>query len=510
MPQTVNNENEYRLTRSKAMQSQGLRGNEGGPKTHAQTQTEAQSQKGGRGEVMMGDGNGETKEGLYSLSQHSSDEVLGGTRSYLGDVSNQYGSSGVKPNANMGSKRRPLGGDNAPLQQHQRIMLKPNNSSTNTNHLLASQPKDTITTTSATINDNTNGNITSNNHTTASSSNSSTQNLAVPARLPQKRQATESSTNLVEKLHISSHHSNNVSYKKSRIIDYEWQDLDEEDIDDPLMVSEYVNDIFPYLSELEHKTLPDSQYLFKQKHLKPKMRSILVDWLVEMHTRFRLLPETLFLAINIMDRFMSLEIVQIDKLQLLATGSLFIAAKYEEVFSPSVKNYAYFTDGSYTEDEILQAEKYILTILNFDLNYPNPMNFLRRISKADDYDVQSRTLGKYLLEITIIDYKFIGMLPSLCSASAMYIARLILGKSPVWNGNLIHYSGGYRVSDMKDCIELLVQYLIAPVEHDEFFKKYATRKFMKASILCRSWAKKIVSENKDIFANDLFINKADS
>ncbi|KAL6017805.1 G2/mitotic-specific cyclin [Candidozyma auris] len=237
------------------------------------------------------------------------------------------------------------------------------------------------------------------------------------------------------------------------------------------------------------------------------MRSILVDWLVEMHQKFRLLPETLFLAINIMDRFMSVESVQIDKLQLLATGSLFIAAKYEEVFSPSVKNYAYFTDESYTEDQILQAEKYILTILNFDLNYPNPMNFLRRISKADDYDVQSRTLGKYLLEISIIDYKFIGMLPSLCSASAMYIARLILGKDPVWNGNLIYYSGGYRVDDLRECVELIVQYLISPVEHDEFFKKYATRKFMKASIVCRSWAKKFVAEKRDLFDESLITEK---
>ena len=135
-----------------------------------------------------------------------------------------------------------------------------------------------------------------------------------------------------------------------------------------------------------------------------------------------------------------------------------------------VKNYAYFTDGSYTPEEVVQAEKYMLTILNFDLNYPNPMNFLRRISKADDYDVQSRTLGKYLLEITIVDYKFIGMRPSLCCALAMYLARLILGKLPVWNGNLIHYSGGYRISDMRECIELMFQYLIAPIEHDEFFK----------------------------------------
>lgn len=359
-------------------------------------------------------------------------------RLYLGDVSNQY------------KKRRPLGGDIGPLAQRKTEVVAPD--------------------------------------------------LVVPARLPQKRLATESSTNLVENL-------STPKFKKSKRIDYEWQDLDEEDLDDPLMVLEYVNDIFPYLHELEHKTLPDSDYLFKQTQLRPRMRLILVDWLVEMHQRFRLLPETLYLAINIMDRFMSLEVVQIDKLQLLATGSLFIAAKYEEVFSPSVKNYAYFTEGSYTEDEILQAENYILTILNFDLSYPNPMNFLRRISKADDYDVQSRTLGKYLLEITIMDYKFIGMLPSLCLALAMYIARIILGKNPVWNGNLIHYSGGYKVDDMKECIQLIMEYLVGPVEHDEFFRKYATRKFMKASIVCRGWARKFISEKKDLFDLEFITDK---
>lgn len=364
----------------------------------------------------------------------------------LADVSNQYGAGAGTAVKN--EKRKPLGGDIAPLPQ---TNSKPNVFSLE----------------------------------------------LVPSRMPQKRQATELSTNLIGKLHSES----SASHKRSRKIDYEWQDLDEEDADDPLMVSEYVGEIFAYLGELEYKTLPQ-QYLHKQTHIKPKMRLILVDWLVEMHMRFRLLPETLFLAINVMDRFMLMEVVQIDKLQLLATGSLFIAAKYEEVFSPLVKNYAYFTDGSYTEEEILQAEKFILTVLDFELNYPNPMNFLRRISKADDYDVQLRTLGKYLLEITIIDYKFIGMLPSLCSAAAMYIARLILQKLPVWTGNLIHYSG-YRAAEMRQCVDLIVQYLVAPVEHDEFFKKYATRKFMKASVVCRSWAKKAVQEGRDLFASEL-------
>lgn len=440
----------------------------------------------------------------------SSDDVVVNGRQYLGDVSNQYGASAMGSKPAHTSKRRPLGGDIAPLQQ-QRLIVKQNAGTANTH----AQKLTNSTNTHNNSNVNKNATNTENNliasldikasslSSLSSSSASNTENrkeLAIPARLPQKRQATESSNNLVEKLHIS---SNSSSYKKSRIIDYEWQDLDEEDMDDPLMASEYVNDIFNYFSNLETRMLPDPQYLLNQRHLKPKMRSILVDWLVEMHLRFRLLPESLFLAINLMDRFLSIETIQIDKLQLLATGSLFIAAKYEEVFSPSVKNYAYFTDGSYTEDEILQAEKYILKILNFDLNYPNPMNFLRRISKADDYDIQLRTLGKYLLEITAIDHRFIGMKPSLCCASAMYLSRLILGKIPVWNGNLIHYSGGYRLNDMRTCIEHIFQFLVSPVEHDEFFKKYATRKFMKASILCRSWAKKYLAEGKDLLDESL-------
>ena len=320
----------------------------------------------------------------------------------------------------------------------------------------------------------------------------------VPLRMPQKRLATELLTNLVDQIHEP---------KKLKLTNYDWQDLDEEDADDPLMCLEYVNEIFLYFYELEQRMLPLGTYLTTQKHLKPKMRLILVDWLVEMHLKFRLLPELLFLAINIMDRFMLVEVVQVDKLQLLATGLLFIAAKYEEVFLPSVKNYAYFTDGLYTEQEILDAEKYILKVLRFDLNYPNPMNFLRRISKADDYDVQLRTLGKYLLEVTVVDHRFIGFKPSLCCAAAMYLARLILGKNPVWNGNLIHYLGGYRVADLRQTVEMMVEYLVAPVEHDEFFKKYATKKFMKALMLCRLWGKRWVADDKDLFDDRFSTNK---
>lgn len=271
-------------------------------------------------------------------------------------------------------------------------------------------------------------------------------------------------------------------------------DLDADDADDPSMMSEYVTEIYDYLHKLELTTTPKNYFLYRHS-LKPRMRSILVDWLVEVHLKFRLIPETLLLAINLMDCFLTEEDIGVDKLQLLATGCLFLAAKYEEVWSPTVKNYAYVTDGASTVEDILGAEKFILKTLNFNLSYPNPMNFLRRISKADNYDINTRTMGKYLLEITVMDYNFLGTRPSLCTAAAMYVARVLLDK-PEWDATLVKYSGGYTVEQMKPTVDLIVEYLRAPVVHEEFFKKYASKKFMKVSIIARQKTKMLDQENK--------------
>ncbi|TEY46200.1 hypothetical protein BOTCAL_0320g00110 [Botryotinia calthae] len=269
------------------------------------------------------------------------------------------------------------------------------------------------------------------------------------------------------------------------------RDLDAEDTDDPLMVAEYVVEIFEYLKKLEIATKPNEKYMAHQEDLEWKMRGILVDWLIEVHTRFHLLPETLFLAVNIIDRFLSTKVVQLDRLQLVGVTAMFIASKYEEVLSPHVANFRHVADDGFTEAEILSAERYVLSALNYDLSYPNPMNFLRRISKADDYDIQTRTLGKYLMEISLLDHRFMKYLPSHVAAASMYLARLILEKGE-WDPMLTHYSG-YSEDEIEPVFQLMVDYLARPVTHEAFFKKYASKKFLKASILTRSWAKKHAS-----------------
>ncbi|KAH7095769.1 cyclin-like protein [Paraphoma chrysanthemicola] len=273
------------------------------------------------------------------------------------------------------------------------------------------------------------------------------------------------------------------------------QNLDLEDVDDPLMVSEYVVEIFEYLKELEIATMANPDYMDSQNELEWKMRGILVDWLLEVHTRFRLLPETLFLAVNIIDRFLSAKIVQLDRLQLVGVTAMFIASKYEEVLSPHVQNFRHVADDGFTEDEILSAERFVLAALNYDLSYPNPMNFLRRISKADNYDIQTRTLGKYLLEIGCLDHRFLAHPPSQVAAAAMYLARLVLERGP-WDATLAHYAG-YTEEEIQPVLKLMINYLSGPVAHEAFFKKYASKKFLKASIVLRKWAKEYVAEFGD-------------
>ncbi|ORY06839.1 hypothetical protein K493DRAFT_202793 [Basidiobolus meristosporus CBS 931.73] len=257
------------------------------------------------------------------------------------------------------------------------------------------------------------------------------------------------------------------------------------------MVAEYVVEIFEYLRELEPQYQPNPNYMENQKGLAWKMRSILVDWLVEVHDKFHLLPETLFFAINIIDRFLSQRVVSLVKLQLVGITSMLIAAKVEEIMCPSIENFIYMADGGYTEEEVKKAERYILQVLEWNMSYPNPLNFLRRISKADDYDVQTRTIAKYLMEVSLIDHRFLPFPPSQIAAGSLFLARHMLNRGE-WNANLIHYSG-YTQEEVTPVVEILIEILSKPTKYQAIFKKYSSKKFMKISVIVQDWMCKNVS-----------------
>ncbi|EWZ45217.1 hypothetical protein FOCG_01121 [Fusarium oxysporum f. sp. radicis-lycopersici 26381] len=206
------------------------------------------------------------------------------------------------------------------------------------------------------------------------------------------------------------------------------QDEVEEELWDVSMVAEYGDEIFEYMRELEIKMLPNAHYMDNQTEIQWSMRSVLMDWLVQVHNRFGLLPETLFLTVNYIDRFLSQKIVSIGKLQLVGATAILVASKYEEINCPSLGEIVYMVDNGYTADEVLKAERFMLSMLSFELGWPGPMSFLRRVSKADDYDLETRTLAKYFLELTIMDERFVASPPSFLAAGAHCLSRLILKK----------------------------------------------------------------------------------
>ncbi|CAE6349063.1 unnamed protein product [Rhizoctonia solani] len=281
-------------------------------------------------------------------------------------------------------------------------------------------------------------------------------------------------------------------------VDEPWTDLDKDDDGDPLMVSEYVLDIFNYMLEIErkHAQVLNPNYIEKQKELNWGMRGILGDWLIQVHARFRLLPETLYLAMHLVDRMLSIRVVSLSRLQLVGVTCMFIAAKYEEIMAPSVKHFVECADSAYSEKDILDAEQYVLRVLGWDCSYPNVMTFLRRVSKAEDFDDQTRSVGKFFVEIACVDHRLLPFPPSHIAAASLWLARLILDRDP-WNGNLIHYST-YREKDLIEPANIMLNYMLEPIKHEAFWKKYASKRYMKVSPYVREWALMRWSEGDEV------------
>ncbi|XP_021903475.1 putative cyclin-A3-1 [Carica papaya] len=230
--------------------------------------------------------------------------------------------------------------------------------------------------------------------------------------------------------------------------------------DDPQLCSPYVSDIYEYLHnmEMQPKRRPLPDYIEKvQKDVTANMRGILVDWLVEVAEEYKLVSDTLYLTINYIDRYLSMNTLNRQKLQLLGVSSMLIASKYEEITPPNVEDFCYITDNTYTKEEVVKMEADILKSLSFELGSPTVKTFLRRLNMVaqEDYktcNLQLEFLSYYLAELSLLDYGFVKFLPSLVAASVVFLARFILRpKVNPWSVALQEYSK-YKAAELRECV----------------------------------------------------------
>ncbi|XP_040825498.1 G2/mitotic-specific cyclin-B2 isoform X2 [Ochotona curzoniae] len=216
-----------------------------------------------------------------------------------------------------------------------------------------------------------------------------------------------------------------------------------------------------------------------------RMRAILVDWLVQVHSKFRLLQETLYMCVAIMDRFLQVQPVSRKKLQLVGITALLLASKYEEMFSPNIEDFVYITDNAYTSAQIREMETLILKELKFELGRPLPLHFLRRASKAGEVDVEQHTLAKYLMELTLIDYDMVHYHPSKVAAAASCLSQKVLGQGK-WNLKQQYYTG-YTENEVLEVMQHMAKNVVKVNENLTKFiavkNKYASSKLLKISTI---------------------------
>lgn len=173
-----------------------------------------------------------------------------------------------------------------------------------------------------------------------------------------------------------------------------------------------------------------------QNDINEKMRGILVDWLVDVHIKFKLRPETLFLTINLIDRYLEKVTVPRQKLQLVGVSSMLIACKYEEIYAPETKDFVVVTDKAYTKEEIHDMEGKILSTLEFNLTTTSSLRFLERYARISETTDKGLWLAKYILELCLVDYKMLKYEPNMLAAAGLYLSNKILRKSQSWNETL--------------------------------------------------------------------------
>lgn len=262
-------------------------------------------------------------------------------------------------------------------------------------------------------------------------------------------------------------------------------DIDAGDSHEPQLCSRYAKEIFDYLAALEVRLPVQANFLRLQPTVTSDMRSVLVNWLMQVHTRFQLLQETLFLTVALVDRYLQCQVVSRSKLQLLGLGALYVACKYEETLVPAVGELTYVADGAYQAAEVLRMEAAILRALDWRLGRPLPLHFLRRNSKAAQVDVLQHSMAKYILELCLLHYPMAWVRPSEQAAAALCLAIHLCkgaGTPHSWGSAMAHY-GRYSEEALQPTIKKMAAILVeAPrAKHRAPYDKYKSNRHENVS-----------------------------
>lgn len=319
--------------------------------------------------------------------------------------------------------------------------------------------------------DSTTSSLTSSSSSTASSSSSSACDSSmkiIPSLHSFPKSYSASTKNSNNTLKESNHHGTTPSVSLTTInsppvaaIDFSLEMIPDGVIDIDSIDSQtnsitldprYARTIYFFRKQME------SKYVFKrtediffkprnkncvQEDITERMRCVLVDWMIDVSSvEFNLLPATVFLAVQLLDRLIGSSSIRRSKFQLLGCACLLLASKFEEVLPLSLDALVSAADFCFDTEELVLMEKWCFESLHYDINSPTRYYFLTRFALAAKLSGREEQVAHYLLELSLQDFAFCKFPPSAVAAAALHLTIQMLRskKDMIWTPTIAYYT----------------------------------------------------------------------
>jgi len=247
---------------------------------------------------------------------------------------------------------------------------------------------------------------------------------------------------------------------------------------------DYHQEIFIYYKESEKKFPICSSFIISQPEITERLRKIMIDWMIKLHTALQLQPETLYLSINIMDRYLSVSQVRKDIYQLIAVSSVLAASKYEEVYPPLIDDFLTVTRNLFSRQQIVKMEYILLATLSYELSVPTSLQFMRHYLLYIETDEIYLALSHLLLESTLMDTLFYTLLPSQVAAGVIFLTN-ITQLYPPWSNTLTELTG-YSIEMVRPWASLVRNHFLrlkSSTTLKGLMKKYTTEDLFQVAKL---------------------------
>lgn len=220
--------------------------------------------------------------------------------------------------------------------------------------------------------------------------------------------------------------------------------------------TDYEEGDFVFCKEREKVFLVE-KYLERQRELSAELRAQMVNWIVKVQGKFYLFPEALYLAVKIMDRYLSVEHCPRATLPLLGAAAISIAAKYDDDTAPSLADFRSICEEAYNPKEVVAMEIKVLQTLKGEVGAPLSYHYLNWYARGGQVRLKTLTLARYILEISLLDYSLVDQRESKVAAAALLQALCMKGLS--WDATLEQRSG-YEEEELRELQQRINSFLM--------------------------------------------------